>query len=81
MTQRAWLLTRALITLEPAALARCKSGRASATRTEVANLARRRIKGSKGCVRASLFVRQKLETLASAPTMPNPQASFVTSNG
>lgn len=45
------------------------------------NLARRRIKGSTGCVRASLFVRQTLETPASAPTMQNLEASFATSNG
>lgn len=51
--QRAWLLVRALITLETNSLARTKVRVASANADRGGNLARRRIKSSYGCARAS----------------------------
>ena len=51
--QRAWLLTRALITLGTTTKARRKRGFRGRTRTGAARPARRRIEGSYGCARAS----------------------------
>jgi hypothetical protein len=51
--QKAWLLTRALITLGTMASARRKHGSARSNADGGSNLARRRIRGSYGCARAS----------------------------
>lgn len=51
----AWLLAQALITLGTIASARRNAGSALSNADRGSNLARRRIKGSYGCARASFL--------------------------
>lgn len=54
MSQRTWLLVRALITLGTSSLARTKFRVARSNADRGGNLARRRIESSYGCARASI---------------------------